>query len=745
VLFTLIVAAFPRGLPVTPAMANSFPAVRSLALPRATFPRHATVRGAPAGAPRAEGVTGLHTVSLQTLGRVAGYLQVASWWVGRQYVTLSYSASVFGSSDGAVAARADAIASLVEIGRPVRVPGMILPVFGVWERDGHLDVVAVRRQGAVEIEIVLRLQRGAPLSTGAGAFRGAVGRAATISAHYAAALPSAPPGPSTPSASPALYVAPNGTGPVVKSPSLMALDQTTMSPAATLDPGVFRTQAPPLARRARLHLALLPPGSLSRYVRTGVVNGRVLYNATALYPSTAAAITSFNSLQSANDRKSWLGTIDTSSDTLPPDTDIAAWNGGGETMVLLRTQNVLMVLAGGPGFQVLAPLVHPLLASVPTWLHAQGTQTVDSSGVPIRLAGLNWYGAESPDYVVGGLDYQPYQSILEMIQRSGYNTIRLPFSNQLVEANPVITDHLGANRELIGLHALDILDRIVAYAGALGLHVILDDHRSEAGWSSQPGGLWYTDAYPDSAFQADWVTMTERYAASNVVIGADLRNEPHGTATWGGPDPTTDWHAAAERTGNAILAVNPHLLIIVEGVQTYGAAGSYWWGGNLMGVASDPVVLQFPDDSSARSQLVYSAHDYGPDNCGSGCPWFNSTTTYASLAALWEEHWGYITADPSQPYAAPVWVGEFGTCNFSPTCGSDTTPGSQGQWFSSLIQYLGEKQLGWAYWSVNGSQSSGTTREYGILEGYGLLNPDWTTQYPWLAQELSTIQTLPSP
>lgn len=744
-LLVLVVSAFPHGLLIFPAMANPSPPLRSLALPRPTFPRGANVRGGAVDGAHAEGATGLHTVSLQTLGRVAGYLQTAAWRVGRQYITLTYSASVFRSSDGAAAARADAIASLIEIGQPLRVPGMMLPVFGVWERDGHLDVVAVRRQGAVETEIVLRLERGASLSIGVGVFRVAVGRAAALSARYAAALPPPPPAPVTPAVPAPLYLAPSGTGPVVKSPSLMSLDQTTMPATSALDPGGFRAQAPPLAKRAHFHVAVVPPGSLSRYVRTGQSNGRTLYSATALYPSTAAAVTAFNSLQSANDGKSWLGTINASFGAVPPDTDIAAWNGRGETMVLLRTQNVLMILSGGVAFQDLAPLVHPLLASVPTWFHAQGTQIVDASGTPIRLVGLNWYGAESPDFVVGGLDYQPYQSILQMIQRSGYNTIRLPFSNQLVEQNPVITDHLGANRELSGLHALDILDRIVAYAGALGLHVILDDHRSEAGWSSQPGGLWYTDAYPDSAFQADWLTMAERYAASNVVIGADLRNEPHGTATWGGTDPSTDWHAAAERVGNAILAVNPHLLIVVEGVQTYGAAGSYWWGGNLMGVATDPVVLQFPDGSSARSQLVYSAHDYGPDNCGPGCPWFNSTTTYASLAALWEQHWGYITADPSQPYAAPVWVGEFGTCNYSPTCGNDTTPGSQGQWFSSLIQYLAEKQLGWAYWSVNGSQSSGTTREYGILEGYGLLNPDWTTQYSWLAQELSTIQTQPAP
>jgi hypothetical protein len=36
---------------------------------------------------------------------------------------------------------------------------------------------------------------------------------------------------------------------------------------------------------------------------------------------------------------------------------------------------------------------------------------------------------------------------------------------------------------------------IVNYAGSIGLHVILDNHRSTAGNSAQESGLWYTSAY----------------------------------------------------------------------------------------------------------------------------------------------------------------------------------------------------------------------------------------------------------
>ena len=59
---------------------------------------------------------------------------------------------------------------------------------------------------------------------------------------------------------------------------------------------------------------------------------------------------------------------------------------------------------------------------------------------------------------------------------------------------------------------------------------------------------------------------------------------------------------AAEQAGNAILAVNPEWLIIVEGIEQYHG-DFYWWGGNLEGAAQFPVRLSQPD------KLVYSAHD----------------------------------------------------------------------------------------------------------------------------------------
>jgi endoglucanase len=96
---------------------------------------------------------------------------------------------------------------------------------------------------------------------------------------------------------------------------------------------------------------------------------------------------------------------------------------------------------------------------------------------------------------------------------------------------------------------------------------------------------------------------------------------------------------------------------------------------------------------------VYSAHDYGPNLFQQ--TWFNSATTPASLDAVWNKFWGYIYAQN----IAPLWVGEFGTLNDAADV-SSSTPGSQGQWFSSLVSYIaGNKWMGWTYWALNGEDS----------------------------------------
>ena len=378
--------------------------------------------------------------------------------------------------------------------------------------------------------------------------------------------------------------------------------------------------------------------------------------------------------------------------------------------------------------------------------HTGGNQIVDSSGHAIRIAGINWYGFETTDEVVHGLWAKDYHTILNTIKSNGYNAIRLPYSNQMVE-NPIVPPNIsfasstGAiNTDLQGLNALEIMDKVISAAGAIGLRVILDNHRSEAGNSAEANGLWYTSAYPESAWINDWKNLVSRYAGfkdgsgNPIVIAVDLRNEPHliangshagscwtGDSSTGGcatTDTTQNWPAAAQRAGNAILSINSSLLIMVEGIDCYNGDCD-WWGGNLEGVSSHPVTL------NVAGRLVYSAHDYGPSLFQQS--WFNGSTNFSTLSAVWDKFWGYINSG----HIAPILVGEFGTSNNTSDIES-ATPGSQGQWFQSLVNFLeNNPSLSWTYWALNGEDS------YALLDS----NYDSTAISALKQSDLASIQS----
>ncbi|KUO20379.1 cellulase family glycosylhydrolase [Streptomyces dysideae] len=333
--------------------------------------------------------------------------------------------------------------------------------------------------------------------------------------------------------------------------------------------------------------------------------------------------------------------------------------------------------------------------------HTSGRQILDAAGQPVRIAGINWFGFETGNHVVHGLWSRDYKSMIDQMETLGYNTIRLPFSDDIFKSATVpdsIDFSGGKNADLQGLNSLQVLDRIVAYAGQGGLKVILDRHRPDAAGQS---ALWYTSAVPESTWIANLRALATRYAGNSTVVGIDLHNEPHDPACWGCGDTARDWRLAAQRAGNAVLSVNPELLIFVEGVQTYNGV-SGWWGGNLMGVADHPVQLDVPN------RLVYSAHDYATSVAQQS--WFSDPTFPDNMPGIWDKYWGYIF----KQNIAPVWVGEFGTTLQSTV---------DQKWLAALVTYLrstdayGADSFHWTFWSWN--PNSGDTG--------GILKDDWST------------------
>jgi aryl-phospho-beta-D-glucosidase BglC (GH1 family) len=342
------------------------------------------------------------------------------------------------------------------------------------------------------------------------------------------------------------------------------------------------------------------------------------------------------------------------------------------------------------------------------FLATKGSQIVDASGNSVRINAVNWFGFESSTFAPHGLDVVNYKATMNQMVQLGFNAIRLPFSLQLFQPGSTPTGiNYALNPDLQGLSGLQLMDKIIAYAGQIGLKVILDDHRSAAGNGPNADGLWTDSGYTQAQWLSTWTMLAQHYAGNSTVIGADLSNEPS-AATWGDGS-STDWEAAATTAGDDVLAANPNWLVFVEGTEGY--QGTYSWAGeNLMGVATHPITL------SVANRLVYSVHDYPASVYPQ--PWFSAANYPANLPSVWNQFFGYIVTQN----IAPVFVGEFGTQ-------LQTT--SDQQWLSSLVTYMdggdaarggpsvgaGQQGLSWAYWSWN--PDSGDTG--------GILQNNWTS------------------
>lgn len=329
-------------------------------------------------------------------------------------------------------------------------------------------------------------------------------------------------------------------------------------------------------------------------------------------------------------------------------------------------------------------------------LSTRGSGIIDAKGRVVLLHGVNWFGMELPNHVPHGLWARDYKDMLAQIKSLGYNVIRLPYSVEGLRSRDItgVNFSIGANKDLQGKTPLEVMDIVIQEAQRQGLLILLDSHRLNDKLESE---LWYNHTFKEKDWIDAWVLLAKRYKNRSNVIGADLKNEPHGRASWGTGDRSTDWRLAAERAANNILSVNPNWLIVVEGVveNVPGQKQSgYWWGANLEGVRKYPVRLRVP------KKLVYSPHEYG----NSDMRWFSEPTFPKNLYKRWEVGFQYIATQR----IAPILIGEFGGHHVD-------TKSKEGIWQRQLVDYIDKKKLSFTYWCWN-PNSEGTG---------GILQDDW--------------------
>ncbi len=281
----------------------------------------------------------------------------------------------------------------------------------------------------------------------------------------------------------------------------------------------------------------------------------------------------------------------------------------------------------------------------------------------------------------------------------GFNAVRIPVCPGTLQGVGVTSIDYSQNQDLVGKNSLQILDLVLAEFDRRGFHILLDHHRPDCN-----GGiteLWYTPAYSEQAWLADLAFMANRYKLLPHVLGIDIKNEPHGAATWGVGNPATDWNTAAENAAATIQAAAPHLLVFVEGIEsnpTCSGNFNHWWGGNLEPLACHPLAI-------AADHLVLAPHVYGPDVFNQ--PYFGAADFPANLPPIWEAHFGRFR---DAGYALAI--GETGG-----RYGHGGSPKDK-LFQDALVDYLISKDIRDVfYWSWN--PNSGDTG--------GILQDDWRT------------------
>jgi aryl-phospho-beta-D-glucosidase BglC (GH1 family) len=379
-------------------------------------------------------------------------------------------------------------------------------------------------------------------------------------------------------------------------------------------------------------------------------------------------------------------------------------------------------------------------AAVPAkdWLHVSGNQIVDEAGNPVWLTGTNWFGFNASERVFHGLWSANLTEVTRSMADRGINIVRVPISTQLLlewrAGQAAVSSGVNtyANPELVGKTTLQVFDAFLALCAQYGMKVMLDVHSAEADNSGHIHPVWWKGSITTENFYQAWEWVTQRYRDNDTLVAMDLKNEPHGAqnesprAKWDGSTDADNWKHVAQTAARRILAINPNVLVLVEGNQVYPRPGkdwnspatnpdltanfyNTWWGGNLRGVADHPIDLGADQD-----QLVYSPHDYGPLVFDQ--PWFQKPFDKASLTTdVWDPNWLYI----HKQNIAPLLIGEWGG-----RLGQDAR---QDRWMTALRDTIVEHKLHQTFWVLN--PNSGDTG--------GLLLDDWKT---WDEQKYALLK-----
>lgn len=268
------------------------------------------------------------------------------------------------------------------------------------------------------------------------------------------------------------------------------------------------------------------------------------------------------------------------------------------------------------------------------------------NGTPLVLKGVNWHGFENQEFFPQPLWLFSMESGFKELANNGVNAVRVPVSAELMMhiANPdLIIGGTKANPPKFAkqtdinfdkdcdLKPMSVaFDKFMKLAYKYNMLVMVDLHNFRAAppdnadssngsfeFPQEVEGVLKTKvSFPKATITKLWAEFAKYLSIYPHVFGADLKNEPH-IPSW------SDWSKAATEYGRAVLAANPHLFIVVEGVNE--AESGY--GGALSGAKTAPVDVGVPN------KVIYSPHRYGP-GLRDDIPLTDEKS--------WDKHFGYL-------------------------------------------------------------------------------------------------------
>jgi hypothetical protein len=354
-----------------------------------------------------------------------------------------------------------------------------------------------------------------------------------------------------------------------------------------------------------------------------------------------------------------------------------------------------------------------------SWLSVRDRRIVDESGRTVLLRGFNTSTLLEPTVLRSPLDEED----AAMMESDGFDVVRVAVS----------WGRLEPQRGQWDQGYLESIADTVAMLTSHHLWVVLDMHfldwsssfggSGAPAWASLPGapdlhigvlGDWqrhlspavnvantYFWVAPDwqADFMRAWQLLAERFRGDSGVAGYDIYNEPHAI-----PLPPVRFEKSFmwplyARTIDAIGAVDPNHLFIVEGqlLSTFGTA---------------IVPLAAPN-------LVYSPHEY----TGSLVP-----PTFEGSAQPLDDHVRQSANEASRVPAA-LWIGEWGI---------GSTQSQATAWIDDALEAFTAAGAGWAWWQWREDSP------WGVRDTAGHTNPQLLDHLarPYLAAAPAGVTTV---